>query len=61
MTAFMRAFLFCSDCGGQFDSSTVPNARSVSEARQEAKRCGWVHKRDGRDLCDDCKPNGSAS
>lgn len=56
MTAFLRAFLFCNSCGVPFDNDTVPSARSVSEARREAKRCGWVHKRDGRDLCEDCAP-----
>ena len=56
MTAFLRAFLFCNECGAPFDMSTVPAARTVSEARSGAKRRGWVHKRDGRDLCPDCKP-----
>ncbi|MFE2073684.1 hypothetical protein [Streptomyces misionensis] len=54
MTAFVRAFLFCNGCSSTLDSSAVPSARTVSEARREAKRYGWVHKRDGRDLCEDC-------
>lgn len=54
MSAFLRAFLFCNGCESPFDSSTVPSAPSISEARRDAKRCGWVHKRDGRDLCEDC-------
>ncbi|MGY1579188.1 hypothetical protein [Streptomyces sp. MN13] len=54
MTAFLRAFLFCSRCDSPFDSSTVPSAHTVTQARREAKRRGWVHKRDGRDLCEDC-------
>ena len=54
MTAFLRAFLFCNECDGTYDLSTVPSATTVSEARREAKRLGWVHKRDGRDLCEDC-------
>jgi hypothetical protein len=59
MTAFMRAFLFCSECGEQFDSSSVPSARTVAEARREAKRRGWIRKRDGRDVCFDCKPSAA--
>lgn len=54
MTAFLRAFLFCGNCGVPFDNNTVPEATTVREARREAKRRGWVHKRDGRDLCEDC-------
>lgn len=54
MTAFLRAFLFCNSCDSPFDSSTVPSASTVREARREAKRRGWGHKRDGRDLCEDC-------
>ena len=54
MTAFLRAFLFCNRCGSCFDSSTVPSARNLAEARREAKRDGWIHKRDGRDLCEHC-------
>ena len=54
MTAFLRAFLFCNECASPFDNSTVPSARSLSEARRDAKRSGWQHKRDGRDLCPDC-------
>ncbi|MEU6365704.1 hypothetical protein ABZ876_08105 [Streptomyces sp. NPDC046931] len=55
MTAFLRAFVFCSSCGEPFDNGTVPSASTVREARREAKRMGWVHKRDGRDLCEDCQ------
>lgn len=54
MTAFLRAFLFCNGCGVPFDSSAVPSATAISEARRDAKQRGWVHKRDGRDLCEDC-------
>lgn len=55
MSAFIRAFLFCNGCNEPFESSTVPNARTAAEARRDAKRHGWVHKRDGRDLCEGCK------
>ena len=61
MTAFLRAFLFCNECSAPFDSSTVPSALSVSEARRDAKRAGWTHKRDGRDLCEDCSDAEVAS
>jgi hypothetical protein len=61
MTAFLRAFLFCNGCDSPFDSSTVPSARSLSEARRDAKRSGWVHKRDGRDLCEHCKNKAVAA
>lgn len=54
MAAFLRAFLFCDGCGEPFDFSTVPSARNVSEARRDARGYGWVHKRDGRDLCEYC-------
>lgn len=55
MTAFVRAFLFCdgADCESTLDYSTVPAARSVTEARGAAKQYGWV-RRKGRDLCNDC-------
>jgi hypothetical protein len=55
MSAFTRAFLFCDgdDCDATLDYSPVPSARTVTEAREEAKRGGWV-RRKGRDLCDDC-------
>ena len=55
MTAFLRAFLFCSNCHEPFDSSTVPSARTVTEARKDAKRDGWRRTRDGRDLCPGCQ------
>lgn len=61
VVAFLRAFLFCSSCDSPFDSSTVPSARTVSEARSDAKRSGWVRKRDGRDLCEYCKTKEPAS
>ncbi|MCG0066274.1 hypothetical protein L0F81_23785 [Streptomyces tricolor] len=54
MTAFVRAFIFCNGCDEPFDTSTVPAAPGVSEARRQAKARGWVHKRDGRDFCDGC-------
>lgn len=54
MTAFLRAFLFCNACDAPFDMSAVPSAVTVSEARREAKKRGWSHKRDGRDFCEDC-------
>lgn len=60
MTAFLRAFLFCSGCSEPFDTSTVPSARTVPEARRDARRNGWVHKRDGRDLCPWCKEDNLA-
>lgn len=52
MTAFTRAFLFCDadGCDATWDYSTVPDARTVTEARAEAKADGWV-RRKGRDLC----------
>lgn len=55
MTAFTRAFLFCDGdgCDATWDYSTVPGAHTVTEAREEAKRGGWV-RRKGRDLCEDC-------
>jgi len=59
VTAFVRAFVFCNGCDQTFDYSTVPSARSISEARREAKRYGWVHKRDGRDLCPYCAAAGA--
>lgn len=60
MAAFARAFLFCDGCNSPFDSSTVPSARGISEARCDAKRMGWTHKRDGRDLCPDCAQAANA-
>ena len=54
MTAFVRAFVFCDGCQQPMDYSTVPSASTVSEARRDAKRSGWVHKRGGRDLCECC-------
>ncbi|MGW2213264.1 hypothetical protein [Streptomyces sp. NPDC001781] len=54
MTAFLRAFLACNGCHEVFDTSTIPSARNISEARRDAKRDGWVHKCDGRDLCPGC-------
>lgn len=54
MTAFVRAFVFCDGCQQPMDYSTVPSARTVTEARREAKRSGWVHKQGGRDLCEYC-------
>ncbi|MFF7795611.1 hypothetical protein [Streptomyces sp. NPDC007991] len=54
MTAFVRAFVFCDGCHQPLDNSTVPSARTVGEARREAKRDGWVCKRGGRDLCEYC-------
>ncbi|MDX2532320.1 hypothetical protein QBA79_36415 [Streptomyces scabiei] len=54
MTAFMRAFVFCDGCREPMDNSTVPSARSISEARRDAKRHGWSHKRNGGDRCEDC-------
>lgn len=54
MTAFVRAFVFCDGCGQPLDNDTVPSARSISEALRDAKRCSWVRKRGGRDLCEGC-------
>jgi hypothetical protein len=54
MTTFLRAFVFCDGCGQPWDNSTVPSARTASEGRREAKRDGWVRKRDGRDFCPYC-------
>jgi len=59
MTAFVRAFIFCNGCDGTFDYSTVPSAHNISEARREAKQYGWVHRRDGRDLCEHCAQNAA--
>jgi len=56
MTAFLRAFIFCDGCHEPLDSSTVPSARNISEARRDAKANGWARKRDGRDFCEACKP-----
>ncbi|MFF8482368.1 hypothetical protein [Streptomyces antibioticus] len=53
MSAFLRAFVFCDACHQPLDSSTVPSAFTVGEARRDAKRSGWVRK-GGRDLCADC-------
>ncbi|HEX5567474.1 MAG TPA: hypothetical protein VFY14_11215 [Streptomyces sp.] len=39
MTAFLRAFLYCDGCDEMLDASTVPSARTITEARKEAKRC----------------------
>ncbi len=55
MTVFVRAFLRCNGCHEMFDSSTVPSAATVTEARRDAKRAGWVSKRGGRDYCPGCK------
>lgn len=55
MTAFVRAFMRCDGCDEVYDTSTIPSARTLTEARRDAKRDGWVHKRDGRDLCPICK------
>ncbi len=54
MAAFMRAFVFCDGCREPMDNSTVPSARNISEARRDAKRLGWSHKRSGGDLCEGC-------
>lgn len=53
MSAFVRAFVFCDGCHQPLDNSTVPSAFTISEARRDAKRSGWVHKQ-GRDLCEAC-------
>jgi hypothetical protein len=57
MTAFTRAFVRCDNCDNHWDYSAVPGARTVTEAREEAKRGGWV-RRKGRDLCDGCAEGG---
>jgi hypothetical protein len=54
VTAFVRAFIFCDGCGQPLDNSTVPSARTVTEARRDAKRMGWAIKQKGRDLCEGC-------
>jgi hypothetical protein len=65
MAAFTRAFLFCDNdgCDATWDYSTVPDARTVSEARAQARADGWV-RRKGRDLCTSCavpeRPKGGA-
>lgn len=58
MTAFVRAFVVCDDCGAPMDNSTVPSARTIGEALRDAKRLGWVRKRGRRDLCEDCAEAG---
>jgi hypothetical protein len=55
VTAFVRAFVFCDDCGQPLDTDTVPAASSISEALRDAKRRGWVRKRGRCDLCGGCK------
>lgn len=57
MTAFVRAFLRCDGCGNFFRTDAVPQDGSVSEARRDARRHGWVKRMvDGRwfDYCEDC-------
>jgi hypothetical protein len=39
----------------------VPSARTVSEGRRDAKRDGWVRKRDGRDFCPYCAKHQPAA
>ncbi|MBM9510052.1 hypothetical protein [Actinacidiphila acididurans] len=53
MTAFVRAFLQCDSCHEHWDTATVPSARTITEAREEARRAGWT-RRKGRDLCPYC-------
>lgn len=60
MAAFVRAFLFCNGCNEPFETDTVPSAPAITVARREARRRGWIHKRDGRDLCPYCKPTKKA-
>lgn len=51
MTALRRIFLRCDICGEFFDWSTVPDARTAPEAREQAKRSGWRRDKLGRDVC----------
>jgi len=57
VSAFVRAFVICDDCGQPMDTSTVPSARSISEALRDAKQNGWTRKRGRRDLCQGCTPD----
>jgi hypothetical protein len=56
MTAIKCIHLRCDGgCGEFFDSSTIPSAGTVVEARRQAHRAGWVHDKTGRDVCGDCR------
>lgn len=51
MSAFRRTFIFCDICGEFMDSSTIPAAETMPEARDQARRAGWRRDKLGRDVC----------
>lgn len=57
MSAFMRAFLHCDGCGSFYRTDAVSQDETISAARKDAKRHGWVKRMIDsrwRDYCEDC-------
>lgn len=51
MTALKRIFLKCNSCN---NLASLVGSESVGEARNDARKLGWRHTKDGRDLCAHC-------